>query len=149
MELSFRKQKWLLISLYLSSLNRTIFYDEMSKVIDFYSRTYKNIILMGHFNTRPGDKNFRASYEGHDLFNLIKDKTCFKSGSGTCIDLIFTNRKFCFKNTCAIDIGGSDFHIMIFTQLKLTFQKLPPKLSSSVIIKILIRNILIKILFFP
>ena len=34
-ELNFRKQKWLLISLYLFSLNGTIFYDEMSKVIDF------------------------------------------------------------------------------------------------------------------
>ena len=33
---------------------------------------------MGDFNIRPDDKNFRAFYEGHDLFNLIKDKTCFK-----------------------------------------------------------------------
>ena len=82
-ELDLRKQKWLLISLYLSSLNRIIFYGELSKVIDFYSRTYTNIILMGDFNTRPDDKNFRAFYEGHDLFNLIKDKTCFKSASGT------------------------------------------------------------------
>ena len=82
---------------------------------------------MGDFNTRPDDKNFRAFYEGHDLFNLIKDKSCFKSASGTCIDLIFTNRKVSFKNTCTIDTGVSDFHRMIFTQLKLTFQKLPPK----------------------
>ena len=126
-ELNFRKQKWLLTSLYLSFLNRTIFYDEMSKVIDFCSRTDTNIILMGDFNTRPDDKNFRAFYEGHDLFDLIKDKTCFKSASGTCIDLIFTNRKFCFKNTCTIDTGVSDFRGMIFTQLRLTFQKFPPK----------------------
>ena len=125
--LNFRKQKWLLISLYISSLNRIIFYDAMSKVIDFYSRTYTNIILMGDFNTRPDDKNFRAFYEGHDLFDLIKDKTCFKSASGTCIYLIFTNRKFCLRNTCTIDTGVSDFHRMIFTQLMLTFQKLPPK----------------------
>ena len=34
---------------------------------------------MGDFNTRADDKNFRAFYEGHDLFDLIKDKTCFKS----------------------------------------------------------------------
>ena len=114
-ELNFRKQKWLLISLYLSSLDRTIFYDEMSKVIYFYSRTYTNIILMGDFHTQPDDKNFRAFYEGHDLFDLIKDKSCFKSASGTCIDLIFTSRKFGFKNTCTIDTGVSDFHRMIFT----------------------------------
>ena len=149
-ELNSRKQKWLLISLYLSSLNRTIFYDEMSKVIDFYSRTYTNIISMGDFNTRPDDKHFRAFYEGHDLFNLIKEKTCLKSASETCVDLIFTNRKFCFKNTCTIGIGVSDFHRMIFThRLSLHFRNYHPRLSSSVIIKILIRRILIKILFFP
>ena len=45
----------------------------------------------------------------------------------TCINLIFTNRKFCFKNTCTIDTGISDFHRMIFTPLKHAFQKLPPK----------------------
>ena len=99
----------------------------MSKEIDFYSRTYTNITLMGHFNTRPDDKNFRAFSEGHNLFNLMKDKTSFKSASGTCIDLIFTNKKICFKNTSTIDTGVSDFHRMIFTQLKLTFQKLIPK----------------------
>ena len=94
----------------------------MSKEIDFYSRTYTNITLMGHFNTRPDDKNFRAFSEGHNLFNLMKDKTSFKSASGTYIDLIFTNKKFCVKNTSTIDTGVSDFHRMIFTQLKLTFQ---------------------------
>ena len=65
--------------------------------------------------------------EGHDLFNLIKDKTCIKSASRTCIDLIFTNRQFCFKNTCTTDTGISDCHRMIFKWLMLTFQKLPPK----------------------
>ena len=58
---------------------------------------------MGDFNTLADDKNFHAFYEGHDLFDLIKDKTCFKFASGTCTDLIFTNRKFCFKSTCIID----------------------------------------------
>ena len=82
---------------------------------------------MDDFNTRPADKNFRAFYEGHDLFNLIKDKNCFKSASRTCIDLIFTNRKLCFKITYTIDSGISDFHRMTFTQLKLTFEKLPLK----------------------
>ena len=77
---------------------------------------------MGDFNTQPNDKNFQAFYQSHDLYNLIKNKTC-----GTCIDLIFTNKKRSFKNTCAIDIGVSDFHRMVFTQLKLTSQKLPPK----------------------
>ena len=126
-ELNFRKQKWLLLSIYISSINRSLFYEQMSSVIDYYSQSYKNIVLMGDFNTQPNDKNFQAIYQSHDLYNLIKNKTCFKSPSETCIDLIFTNKKRSFRNTCAIDTGVSDFHRMVFTQLKLTFQKLPPK----------------------
>ena len=80
-ELNFGKQKWLLISLYISSLNSTIFYDEMSKLIGFYSWTYENIISMDDINTLPDDKNFRAFYESHNLFNTINDKTCFKVSS--------------------------------------------------------------------
>ena len=68
---------------------------------------------MGNFNTRPDDKDFRAFYEGQDLFNLIKDKTCFESASGTCVNMIFTNKKYCFENTCTIDKGVSDFQRMI------------------------------------
>ena len=99
----------------------SLFYEQMSGVIDYYSQSYKNIVLMGDFNTQPSDKHFQAFYQ------LIKNKACFKSLSGTCIDLLFTNKKRSFKNTCAIDTGVSDFHRTVFTQLKLTFQKLPPK----------------------
>ena len=126
-ELNFRKQKWLLLSIYISSINRSLFYEQLSSVTDYYSQSYKNIVSMGDFNTQPNDKNFQAFYQSHDLYNLIKNKTCFKSPSGTCIDLIFTNKKRSFKNTCAIDTGVSDFHRMVFTQLKLTLQKLLPK----------------------
>ena len=49
---------------------------------------------------------------------------------GTCIDLILTNKKHSFKNTSVIDTGLSDFHRMIFTQMKLTFEKLPPRTIS-------------------
>lgn len=56
-ELNFRKQKWLLISIYISSMNRLLFYEQMSKVIDFYSQKYHNIVLMGDFNMQPNDTN--------------------------------------------------------------------------------------------
>ena len=88
---------------------------------------YKNIVLMRDINMRPTDSNFQAFCENHDLNNLIKEKTCFKSIEGTCIDLILTNQKYSFKNTCTIDTGVSDFHRMVLTQFKITFQKLPPK----------------------
>ena len=52
----------------------------------------------------------------------MKTNTCFK-GSGSCIDLILTNRKYSFKNTTSYEIGLSDHHHMILTMLKTTFQQ--------------------------
>ena len=63
----------------------------------------------------------------HDLYCLNSNKICYKSPSGTCIDLMLTNRKHCFKNRHAIETGLSDFRLMIYATLKTTFTKLQPK----------------------
>ena len=55
--------------------------------------------------------------KNHDLYNLIKGKTCFKSIQGTCIDLILTNQSYSFENLCTIDTGVSDFHGMVFNSI--------------------------------
>ena len=78
------------------------------------------------FNIEPADKKFNAFCESHEFHNLIKSKTCFRSSSGTCIDLIFTYQKHSFKNTSVIETGLSDFHRIIFTQMKLIFENLQP-----------------------
>ena len=57
-----------------------------------------------------------------NLYNLIKSNTCFK-GSGSCIDLILTNRKYCFKHTSTFETGLSDHHHLIYSMLKTTFKK--------------------------
>ena len=82
---------------------------------------------MGDFNMQTDNSNFRTFFESHELYNQVKSKKCFKSNSGTCIDLILTDEKYSFKSTCAIETAVSDFHRMIYTQLKLTYQKLSPK----------------------
>ena len=43
--------------------------------------------------TESALSNFLSS---NNLSNLIKKNTCFK-GTGSCIDLILTNRKYSFK----------------------------------------------------
>ena len=58
----------------------------------------------------------------NNLVNLVKTNTCFK-GSGSCIDLILTNRKYSFKNTTLYETGFSDHHHMILTIPKTTFQQ--------------------------
>ena len=77
---------------------------------------------MGDFNLEPHDKRLGYFLNSNNLVNLVKTNTCFK-GSGSCIDLILTNRKYSFKNTTSYETGLSDHHHMILTMLKTTFQQ--------------------------
>ena len=67
-----------------------------------------------------------------DLYNLkclIKVPTCFKNRyNPTCIDLMLTNQEKHFQNSSTIESGLSDFHNMIVTVFKTTFQKRAPTL---------------------
>ena len=62
-----------------------------------------------------------------NLFDIVKSNTCFK-GSRTCIDLILTNRKYCFKHSSTFQTGLSDHHHLIYSMLKTIFEKEEPKL---------------------
>ena len=63
------------------------------------------------------------------LFNIIKWNACFK-GNDTCIDLILTNRKYCFKYSSTFETGFSDHHHLIYSMLQTTFKKEEPKLHK-------------------
>ena len=71
---------------------------------------------MGDFNLEPHDKRLGYFLNSNNLVNLVKTSTCFK-GSGSCIDLILTNRKYSFKNTTLHETGLSDHHHMILPML--------------------------------
>ena len=73
-------------------------------------------------------KNVNRLVIGHDSKydskSLVKDKTCFKNPKNPrCIDLFITNSIGSFQKTTAVASGFSDFHKMIMTVLKATFQK--------------------------
>ena len=76
---------------------------------------------MEEFNLGPHDKSLGYFLNSNSLVNLLETNTCFK-GSGSCIGLILTNRKYFFKDTNPYDPGLSDHHHMILTMLKTTFQ---------------------------
>ena len=66
-----------------------------------------------------------------DLASLIKEPTCYKNPDNTsCIDLILTKKPFSFQNSCVAETGLSDFHWMILTVTKMTFQKLNPRFKN-------------------
>ena len=78
--------------------------------------------MLGDFNVDPSHTRLSAFMEHYNYYNLIKSNTCFK-GDGSCIDLILTNRKYCFKNTSSFETGISDHHYLIYSMLKTKFEK--------------------------
>ena len=62
-----------------------------------------------------------------DLYNLknpINVSTCFKNSDfPTSIDVMLTTSCRSFHNSCAIEMGLSDFHKMIVTVMKTHLQK--------------------------
>ena len=64
------------------------------------------------------------------VVNLINTPTSFKSANGRCIDLIMTNWKNSCISSSTFETGFSDFHHVVYTILKTTYDRLPPKVIS-------------------
>ena len=60
----------------------------------------------------------------------MREKTCWKSPNGTCIDLVISNQKHSLINTSTLETGLSDHHLLIYTMLKMTYDKLPPRIVT-------------------
>ena len=74
-------------------------------------------------------------YPSSSFKSLIKDPTCFKNPENpSCIDriidLILTNSPCSFQKSCVTETGLSDFHKMIVSVMKTTFQKLKPRIAQ-------------------
>ena len=126
-ELNIRKQKWLLLPIYRPpNQNMSFFVEQIFKLIDKLGR-YDNVLVLGDFNMEPNDKNLSPLLAEHNLYNLIKGPTCFKSCQGRCIGLLLTNKKHSVMMTQSFETGFSDHHHLIYTVLKSTYNKAPPK----------------------
>ena len=103
--------------------------NSLTKIIEYFAKTYGNHLIFGDFNLEPTDSALMRFLDSNSLTNLIKTKTCFK-GKGSCIDLFLTNMKFSFKFTSTYETGISDHHHMVYTILKTCFQNTEPKLLN-------------------
>ena len=130
--LHLKTSKWLLISLYRPEYVKIPeFMEQLNNIIIENSKLYSNVIIMGDFNMKETDPLLAEFKEVHSLYNLIKSPTCYKSRSNpSLIDHIFTNKKYSFIESHAIETGLSDHHKMIFTCMKSTYFKMPPKIIS-------------------
>ena len=78
-ELNVRKCKWLLFGTYHPPSQADIYYFcNLDKAFDTYS-SYKTRLLIGDFNTETIQPRINSFIYGHELQNLVKKKTCFKS----------------------------------------------------------------------
>ena len=126
-EINLRKSKWLILSIYRPDWVGEIHCIEcINSIIDYYEK-YDNVMVLGDFNMKPCNPNLCTLMESQALHNLINSPTCFKNPKGSCIDLILTNKKHGHKFSQTFEVGFNDFHVMIYTMLKTTFTKLPPK----------------------
>ena len=73
----------------------------------------------------------KAFCNNYNLTSLIKQPTCYKCPNNpTCVDLILSNTPRSFQNTCVIETGLSDFHLMTLTVMKKRFRKFHPRLIN-------------------
>ena len=63
------------------------------------------------------------------LANLINSSTCFRSLSGTSIDVFLTNRTRSFHNTAITETGISDHHKSITSFFRSHLNEFHPKKS--------------------
>ena len=129
-EINLRKRKWLVCCSYnphkddISNHLRLIW-----KKLDLYSSNYESIIIIGDFNSEINDKCMNDFWESFNLSSLLRESTCYKNPENpSCIDLFLTNSPNSFQNSGVVETGLSDFHRMIVTVMKTSFQRLPPKI---------------------
>ena len=141
-ELNVRKERWVFLCIYRPpAQNKQYFLDNLTMIVDHYSSIFNNHINLGDFNLEPDSPILISFMQSLNLFNIIKSNTRFK-GDGTCIDLILSNRKYCFKHSSTFETGLSDHHHLIYSMLKVTF-KTNQNFLNTVITKSLIVQLLI------
>ena len=97
--------------------NFETFFSELNICLDKATWTYENIVLLGDINIDTEDEKVKGRTklsefcDIFDLENLIKGSTCDTIRyTSRCIDVIMTNKKRSFKNSCTVATGINDYH---------------------------------------
>ena len=86
-ELTLYKSKWLLISIYRPPRqNLDYFLSSLTDLIDFYN--FEKCVIIGDFNAEPTNKKLKTFLDNEMLYCHVKFNTCWKSNTGSCINLI-------------------------------------------------------------
>ena len=131
-ELNVRKKKWLVNCSY--STNNSNICDHvrsLGKSLGTLLTNFDRVFLMGDFNAEEAIFHIKYFCNLYKLKNLNKVPTCFKDpGNPKTTDLMLKNSVGSFQNSCALEIGLSNFHKMTVTVLKSYREKKQPKIIS-------------------
>ena len=111
-----------------------MFFSELTTSLNQATNKYENIIVMGDLNIdtlkNGADTNHYLPdlYDNFSLANLTNSSRCFRTLSGTSIDVFLTNRTRSFHNTAITKTGVSDHHKLITSFFISHFERTPPKL---------------------
>ena len=103
----------------------------ITDLLEHYFQTYEVFIVIGDFNESETSPALDSFLDEQKCENIIKNKPCFKSVKGSCIDLILTSKPSLHQFTNVFETGISDHHLLIYTILKSTYTKMEPKVLSK------------------
>ena len=102
---------------------------QLQKQLEASSERYEHFLIIGDFNADVSDHSVTSFCTPFKLKSIVKEPTCYKNPENpSCIDLFLTNCPRNFHNTCLYETGVSDFHKLVVTVLRTSFEPLPPKM---------------------
>ena len=101
-EVHLKQGKLLVVSIYTPPDQKLAYFlSSITDLIDHYLKTYEDFIVIGDFNEIGTSPALDSFLDEQNCKNIIKNKTCFKSVKGSCIDLILqVDRVYINLQTC-------------------------------------------------
>ena len=101
LEINRCKVKWLLVCFYNPNFsNLPVHLNAIDKAIEFFSKTYEQVLVAGDFHTQESDIKLDIFCSIWNLKSLGKENTCFKNPNNpSCIYSFLTNTIRSFQET--------------------------------------------------
>ena len=105
---------------------------KLANSIDRAINIYDNVVIMRDISINTQNhqsQGINKLFEFCDIFglqNLVKSSTCETKTSSTLIDVILTNRVRSFRDSKTVETGICDFHKLVMTFFRLTYQRVRP-----------------------
>ena len=127
-----KKKKWLPSYSYNPQKGNTKQHvSNISKGLDELNSKYDNILGIGDLNSEMSEFSLDEFCQTYNLESIVNKPTCFKNPKNPlCIDLVLTNKQGMFLKPKTVETGLSDFHKMVFSVSKTSFEKQKPKIVT-------------------